>query len=198
MKRHAPATERNREPIGDILQSRLPSEGTILEIASGTGQHAIYMAERFSHITWQPSETSPDNIASIKAWALEVNLPNLNTPLELDVNKTPWPINSADAIFCANMIHISPWHSCICLLEGAAKVLTPGAKLFLYGPFLVDGQPTSESNKEFDLSLRSRNTQWGLRDVNHVRLEAEKNGFSMQEMLPMPANNFTVTFKFGN
>ena len=198
MKQHAPATERNREPIALVLQSRLPSEGTVLEIASGTGQHAVYMAEKFSHLIWQPTEPTQEGLASIKAWTRELELPNLNSPVAVDVNNLPWPVESAEALFCANMIHISRWESCINLFVGASKVLKPQSKLFLYGPFFVDGQPTTESNQAFDLSLKRRNPQWGIRDIADVKAEAEKNGFVLTEQLDMPANNFIVVFEYQN
>lgn len=189
MKRFAPATERNREPIREVLARVLPPTGTVLEIASGSGEHAVAFARAFPHLTWQPSDPDPAALASIAAWREETALANLATPLPLDVCGT-WPPIDAAAIVCINMVHISPWESSIALFAGARDV----PLLFLYGPYRFSGK-TAPSNEEFDRSLRARDPRWGVRDVDDLSALAEKAGFALVETVAMPANNHCLVFR---
>jgi SAM-dependent methyltransferase len=193
MKRFAPATQRNREPIRDVLARELPASGTVLELASGSGEHAIFMAAAFPHLTWQPTDLDPDALASIAAWRAEAALPNLREPLRLDACDATWPVSEASAITCCNMIHISPWEATLGMFAGAARLLAPGALLYLYGPYRFNGAFTAPSNEAFDASLRSRDPSWGVRDVTD--LEAAASGFALREVISMPANNHSLVFR---
>jgi SAM-dependent methyltransferase len=193
MKQHAPATERNREPIREVLARELPSVGTVLEIASGTGEHAVHMAGAFPQLAWQPTDADPRALASIAASRDEVALPNLLAPLSLDVT-APWPIEAADAIVCINMVHISPWDATLALFAGAARVLPTGGLLYLYGPYRFDGV-TAPSNEQFDQALRSRDPSWGVRDVRALDQAATACGFVMRGAVAMPANNHSLLFR---
>jgi SAM-dependent methyltransferase len=194
-KLDAPATKRNREPILAVLQRGLPQTGTVLEVASGTGQHAIYFAEQLPHLTWQPSELDPKGLASIRAWAAESQLSNLRPPLQLDVCDSTWPIERCDALFSANMIHISPWPAALGLLSGASRTLPPSGLLFLYGPFRIGGQQTAPSNEAFDQDLRRRDPSWGIRDLERVSECAREQGLEIIDRVEMPANNQTLVFR---
>lgn len=191
-KRHAPATARNRDAIADILARILPERGTILEIASGSGEHIVHFARRFPDLLWQPSDPDADCRASIAAWAADAGLANIASSLDLDASANDWPIEGADAILCINMIHISPWAATIGLLAGAGRLLAPGSPLYLYGPFHIAGRETAPSNEAFDISLRSRNQQWGLRDLEQVEKEARSYGFVLNNVVDMPANYVSV------
>ncbi len=191
----APATARNRDPILDVLRRVLPTEGLVLEIASGTGEHAAHFARHLPGIVWQPSDPDAESRASIAAWRESEALPNLRAPRELDVRARTWPIAAADAIVCINMVHISPWTATLALLAGAARVLPSGAPLVLYGPYHVGGNPTAPSNAAFDESLRARNPEWGVRHLEDVERAANAAGFALAETIPMPANNFTLVFR---
>ncbi|CAN5879382.1 DUF938 domain-containing protein [soil metagenome] len=193
MKQHAPATERNREPIREVLARELPTSGTVLEIAGGTGQHAVWFAAAFPDLTWQPTDPDPTSLASIAAWRDEAALPNVAAPIALDVT-APWPVTAADAIVCINMIHISPWESSLALFAGAGAVLAPGGLLYTYGPYRFDGQ-TSESNEAFDRSLRSRDPRWGVRDVRELTTAAGAQGLILRGVVAMPANNHSLLFR---
>ena len=195
MKHHAPATERNREPIREVLARELPASGTVLEIASGSGEHAVAFARAFPHVTWQPTDADPRALASIAAWRDEAALPNLAAPLRLDVTATPWPIERADAIVCVNMVHIAPWEAALALFAGAGRALAPGALLFLYGPYRFGGAFTAPSNEAFDASLRSRDPRWGVRDVDELRAAAAAQGFTLGAPIPLPANNHVLLFR---
>ena len=171
-RRFAPATARNREPILAVLERVLPAEGLVLEIASGTGEHAVAFAERRPALTFQPSDPDPEARASIEAWRRHAALANVRPALDLDVHGRPWrlpPGSAADAILCINLIHIAPWTACLALLEGAAELLAPGAPLVLYGPYREGGRHTAPSNAAFDQSLRARDPRWGVRDLEEVR-----------------------------
>ncbi|MEO6777236.1 MAG: DUF938 domain-containing protein [Kofleriaceae bacterium] len=192
MKRFAPATERNREPICEVLARELPPAGTVLEIASGSGEHAVAFARAFPALTWQPSDADPAALASIAAWRAEVGLANLAEPLALDV-AAPWPPLDAQAIACINMVHIAPWEAALALFAHAAHVLAPGALLYLYGPYRFGGAFTSESNAEFDRSLRARDPRWGVRDVDD--LVAAAAGFALAATVAMPAHNHSLLFR---
>lgn len=195
MKRHAPATARNSEPIAAVLEDELPASGTVLEIASGSGEHAVFFARRFPNLLWQPSDLDPDGLASIAAWREEGNAENLLPPVELDASSARWPIERADALVCINMVHISPWAATEGLLAGAAAILPPGAPLIVYGPFLEREVETVESNVAFDASLKARNPAWGLRDRSDLDLLAGRAGFARSARHVMPANNLTLVYR---
>ncbi len=194
-KEHAPSTLRNRDPILDVLKRVMPDSGLVLEIASGSGEHAAYFAPRLAGLTWQPSAPNSDSRASISAWAVETQAKNLLMPVELDVLVEPWPIAAADAIVCINMVHISPWEVTKALMAGAGRILKSGGILYLYGPYKIDGQHTANSNQAFDESLKSRDTQWGVRDLGDVIAEAMANGLEHIDTVQMPANNQSVIFR---
>ncbi len=193
-KRHAPATLRNREAIAAVLADWLPATGTVLEIASGSGEHAVHFAVAFPALTWQPSDPDPDALTSIVAWSGEAAAANILLPLQLDAATPDWPVARAAAILCINMVHISPWEATLGLFAGAARLLSPGAPLILYGPYVEADVPTAESNCAFDASLRARNPAWGLRDTASVAAAAEQAGFSLAARRAMPANNLMLLF----
>ena len=191
----ASAAERNKGPILEVLRRVLPEEGLILEIASGTGQHVLHFAAALPELTWQPSDADPEIRKLISANVGAVNPGNINTVLELDVLKTPWPVSEADALLCINMIHISPWATTVALFDGARDTLSAEDVLFLYGPYRRDDRHTAPSNEAFDASLRSRDPQWGVRDLEEVERTAEQAGYILEEVVAMPANNFSVIFR---
>ena len=195
MKRHAAATERNREPIAAVLRQELPAAGTVLEVASGTGEHAAYLAGLFPALRWQPSDPDAEALASIRAWSEEAGAANLLEPVRLDASAGSWPVTAADAILCVNMVHISPWAATEGLMRGAGRLLAPGAPLILYGPYRRSGVPTAPSNEAFDKSLRARDSRWGLRELEAVAAEAAANGLALDRVEPMPANNLTLVFR---
>lgn len=198
-------TNRNQEPILQVLKSYLPttpqslSSTTVLEVASGTGQHAAFFASSFPHLTFQPSEAAEDAFESIIAWAQDH--PNVALPpllLDAAAPSASWPVPDATciAVLCVNMTHISPFQATIGLLAGCGRVLTPQTgRLFLYGPFTIEGVPTTESNASFDAMLRARNPEWGLRDVGAVDEQAERVGLQREAMIEMPANNFILVYR---
>jgi len=190
----SPAAERNCRPILDVLRQVLPAAGLVLEVASGSGQHAAFFAPHFPALTWQPSDADANARASIAAWA-KITGGNFRPPVELDAASPDWPVAHADAVVCINMIHISPWASCLGLLEGAARILPPDGVLYLYGPFRRDGKHTAASNTAFDADLRRRNPAWGVRDVADVGAAAAAAGFGPPSIIPMPANNLSVVFR---
>jgi hypothetical protein len=190
-----PATARNRGPILDVLRRVLPEAGTVLEVASGSGEHAAFFARALPGLRWLPSDPDPAHGASIDAWRRHEGLPNLLPPLRLDVREHPWPVAHADAVYCANLIHIAPWAACLGLFDGAARVLPAGAPLVLYGPFRVGGAHTAPSNEAFDASLRARDPAWGVRDLEDVTAAAAAAGFRHEATVPMPANNQTVIWR---
>lgn len=193
-KRHAPATLRNRDAIVEVLGDWLPSAGTVLEVASGSGEHVVHFAAAFPAIDWQPSDPDAEALVSIAAWSAEAGLANIAPPLELDA-AADWPTTKADALLCINMVHISPWAATLGLLAGAARLLPPGAPLILYGPYVEAGTLTAEGNLAFDASLRARNPEWGLRDVDTVKAAAAEAGLSFAERRAMPANNLMLMFR---
>jgi len=188
------APERNKQPILEILERVLPETGTLLEVASGTGQHAVHFAQHLPSWTIQPSDVDPANLASIRAWRLEAGLPNLCEPLELDVASDDWPVSPLPAIFNANLIHIAPWSAALGLIRGAARHLLPGGQLIVYGPFRIGGAHTAPSNQAFDESLRAQNSDFGVRNLEDLRTVAEQHGLAFSERIEMPANNQTVVF----
>ncbi len=195
LKQASPAAVRNAPHLIEVLRGTLPDQGKILEIASGSGYHATAFATAFPHLTWQPTDASAEARASIAAYAEEGELGNLHPALDLDVMRHPWPITQADALICINMIHISPWAATVALFEGAARVLAPGAPLLTYGPYIQHGDFGAQSNVEFDQSLKSRNAEWGLREVDDVTRTAMMVGFVLDNVVPMPANNLSLVFR---
>jgi SAM-dependent methyltransferase len=193
-RRQSPAAERNRGPILAELQRLLPMYGLALEIASGTGQHAAHFANNLPGWRWLPSDGDARALASIAAWCEGV--PNALPPLQLDVLAEAWPgvPVPVDAVFCANLLHISPWTTCAALMKGAARHLSPDGLLLLYGPYLVDGEATAPSNLAFDADLRSRDARWGLRRLSDVSAQAEAAGLRLRERIAMPANNLLLAW----
>jgi hypothetical protein len=194
-RRSAPAALRNRQPIAEVLEEWLPDRGLVLEIASGTGEHAVHFADRFPQLEWQPSDIHPDALASIRAWRAEAGLPNLREPLTIDASSASWPIDAADAVLSINMVHISPWASALGLLNGAARILPAGAPLILYGPWLKDDVPTAPSNLAFDSDLKRRDPAWGLRRVEDFATAADVRGLRLIETRAMPANNMMLLLR---
>lgn len=195
---YRPHVARNRDPILDVLRRMLPTRGLILEIASGSGEHAVHFAQALPSLAWQPSDTDAEALASITAHRAAAHLPNLLPPLKLDVTAQTWPVAYADAIVCCNMIHIAPWKACEGLIAGAARVLPAGGVLYLYGPYKVGGRHTAPSNAAFDADLRARDPAWGIRDLDEVAALAEKHGLTLAETVAMPANNLSVIFRRGS
>lgn len=191
----SPAVARNREPILAVLRRMLPAHGTVLEIASGTGEHAVHFAAGLPELAWQPTEIDADALASISAHCMSARLPNLLPPLELDACSPRWPVGRADAVVAINMIHIAPWTAAEGLMAGAARVLAPGGVLYLYGPFKENGRHTAPSNAGFDASLRAYDPEWGVRDLGEVCALAHRHGLDLVERIPMPANNLSVVFR---
>ena len=195
MKRHAPATARNRQPILDVLRPRLPAQGIVLEIASGSGEHIVHFAEALPDLVFQPSDPSAEARASIGDWVQSEGLGNVRAALALDAALESWPIERADAVLCCNMIHIAPWEAAVGLIAGAAGVLADGGTLYLYGPYRREGRHTAPSNEAFDRDLRQRNQAWGVRDLEAVASLAAAEGFGPPEIIDMPANNLSLVFK---
>jgi len=193
-RRSAPAALRNREPIAAVLAGWLPDTGVVLEIASGTGEHAAFFAERFPALDWQPSDRDEEALESIRSWREECGLVNLRPPVRLD-SAGQWPEIAADAILCINMAHISPWEATIGLLDGAGRLLAHDAPLIFYGPWIVADVVTAPSNLEFDLQLRERDPRWGIRRVEDLFAAADSRGFTLVERRAMPANNFMLLFR---
>jgi len=193
-RQFAPSTDRNREPIADVLARVLPKSGTVLEIGSSSGQHAVAFAPRFPGLRWQTSDPDPTARASVVAW-MEVERVNAPASLELDVEADIWPLATADAVVCINMIHIAPWSACFGLMAGAGRVLREGGVLYLYGPYRIKGAHTAPSNEAFDQSLRERDPRWGVRDLGDVILAAACHNLAFVERVAMPTNNFSIVFR---
>jgi SAM-dependent methyltransferase len=193
-RRYAPATERNRDAILDVLRRELPPQGTVLEIASGSGEHIVHFAQALPGLTFQPSDPDADAVRSIAAWIAASGVANVLPPQTLDV-MAPWPAAKADAILCINMIHIAPWAATGALLRGAATILTPGGLLYLYGPYRRDGAHTAPSNEEFDRNLRARNPAWGVRNLEDVMAAGQAVGFGPSAIHEMPANNLSIVLR---
>ena len=194
-RRSAPHVARNAAPIADVLRGVLPERGLVLEIASGTGEHLLHFAGEFPKLLWQPSDPEPAALRSIEAWRAEAGLFNLLPAMSLDARAAEWPVAAADAILCINMIHISPWAATVGLMRGAGRLLQAGAPLYLYGAYRQAGVETAPSNEAFDESLRARDAEWGLRNLEDVAVEAEKNGFCLDAVTAMPANNLSVVLR---
>jgi len=195
LKRHAPATARNSQPLAEVLARELPASGTVLEIASGSGEHAMFMARRFPALDWQPSDRDAEALASVDAWAAEARLANLRPAIALDAAAPDWPIVSADALLCVNMLHISPWDAAVGLFAGAGRVLGSGAPLVLYGPFVEPDVETAASNHAFDQSLRQRDPAWGLRSTADLDRLAAGHGMTRTARCAMPANNLVLVYR---
>ena len=219
LRRSAPAALRNREPIAEVLREWLPDSGLVLEIASGTGEHAVHFAQAFPNLEWQPSDLHPHALSSIAAWRHHSDLANVLEPIVLDAAASDWPVDRADALLSIkmdsdscddpktarkggfdvvlnlNMIHISPWSAALGLLDGAARVLKRGGALILYGPWLQAGVQTAPSNLAFDQQLRERDPEWGLRRVEDFDAAASGRGFRLEQTRAMPANNLMLLFR---
>lgn len=205
-RQHAPATERNRQPILDVLQQVLPSSGIVLEVSSGTGEHITFFAPRLKHLQWLPSEPQAIARQSVQSWAKERPSKNLILPpLNLDVSVQPWPVETASfkaqlaepitAVVNINMIHISPWEMCTHLIAGAERILPEGGVLYLYGPYKREGRQTAPSNEAFDMMLRDRDSSWGIRDLEAVVAIAQAHNLNLIDVIAMPAHNFSVVFQ---
>ncbi len=194
-RQSAPAALRNREPILEILRCALPDHGLVLEIASGTGEHVTHFAAALPDIEWQPSDPNPDSCSSIAAWIEDGHLTNVRQPLQLDAHDRPWPVTAVAAILCINMVHISPWTATEALMAEAGAQLPAGGLLYLYGPYLQRSVTTTPSNIAFDASLRQRNPEWGLRDLETVVELATASGLMLDNVIAMPANNLSVLFR---
>ena len=195
LRRSAPAALRNREPIAAVLKEWLPANGTVLEVASGTGEHAVWFAERFPDLEWQPSDTHADALASIASWADASGLPNLRKPVVIDATASYWPVVSADAVLNINMAHISPWSASLGLIAGVARLLPSNGPLVLYGPWLKNDIETVPSNLAFDADLKSRDPEWGLRRVEDFAEAASAKGLRFVDFRHMPANNLMLLFR---
>ena len=193
-RRMAPAASRNRQPILDVLRTALPVRGTVLELASGTGEHVAFFARAMPELLWQPSDPDERARRSIDAWVAEAETPNIRPAIMLDVRQDIWPIDHADAILCINMVHISPWEATVGLMRGAGRLLRSGGPLYLYGPYRREGRHTAPSNAAFDADLRARDPRWGVRDLEAVAAQAEINGLALDRIVAMPANNLSLLF----
>jgi SAM-dependent methyltransferase len=194
-RQYRPHVVRNRDAILEVLRRRLPPKGLVLEVASGSGEHAAYFAAKLPALSWQPTDPDREALASAAAHRAAAGMPNLLPPLHLDVMSERWPVERADVVMCCNMIHIAPWAACEGLVAGAGRTLAPGGLLYLYGPYKIGGEHTAPSNRDFDLDLRRRNPQWGIRDLDDVKALAERHGFKLAETVSMPANNLSVMFQ---
>jgi SAM-dependent methyltransferase len=194
--RTSPATARNRQPILEVLRPRLAADARVLEVASGAGEHALFLAAALPGVRWQPTDRDSDALASIDAWRTASGLENLAAPLRLDAAElSTWPAGPFEAVVCINMVHISPWAATQGLMAGAGRVLAPGGRLFLYGPYIEARVATAPSNLAFDESLKGRDPAWGLRDLAEVEALAAGQGLAFAERIAMPANNLIVMFE---
>lgn len=199
----AAAAGRNRQPILDVLKVALPKHGTVLEIASGSGEHVTFFANALPDLCWQPSDPAPDKRVSISAWKAQQGCNNVNEPLSIDTRQRVWTIERLSvrppvvAILAINLLHISPWAATLGLLDGAERILRPWGKLFIYGPFMRGGVHTAPSNAAFDERLQAENPEWGLRDVDEVVAEASSRALELDQIVEMPANNLSLVFTRG-
>jgi hypothetical protein len=191
----AASAERNRDPILAVLERVLPERGLVLEIGSGTGQHIVHFARALPKLVWQPSDVEAGLRRSVSAWIAQERLPNVNEPVPLDVHQSEWPVTEAEAIVCINVLHVAPWATTPALFAGAARVLTNGCLLYLYGPYRRGGCHTAPSNERFDAELRAFDPEWGVRDLDDVQRAASSAGFALCEVTDMPANNLSVVFR---
>ena len=190
----SPSAERNKAAISAVLAQVLPERGVVLEVGSGTGQHVVEFARAMPNLIWQPSERDADCLRSIRAWLAVETLSNVRPPVQLDVGALPWPIDSAAALVCINMIHIAPWSATEALFQGSRSLLSGGGLLCLYGPFKRQGRHTSASNKGFDTLLRRQDPEWGVRDIDDVSRLADEAGLDLRQTHEMPSNNLTLVF----
>jgi SAM-dependent methyltransferase len=191
----SPSAQRNREAIAEVLAEVLPHSGLVLEVGSGTGEHAVHFARVMPHLIWQPSDRDNDCLRSISAWEAIEAQANVRQPLYLDVADAQWPVMAADAVICINMIHIAPWSVAQALLRGASRILPSGGLLCLYGPYLVAGKHTSASNRAFDAQLRAINSEWGVRNLDAVSNEARAFNVELERIFQMPANNLIAILR---
>ena len=196
-RRSAPHVARNAGPIAEVLANVLPGHGLVLELASGSGEHVVHFARAFPKLLFQPSDPEPAALRSIEAWRAEAGLFNLLPAVSLDARAADWPVEQADAVLAINMVHISPWSATAGLMRGAARLLAPGAPLYLYGAYRRAGIETAPSNEAFDANLKARDPDWGLRDLEAVADEAARHGFALENVVEMPANNLSVIFRKG-
>ncbi len=198
-RRFSASTARNREPILEVLRRYVSPGAHVLEIASGSGEHAVFLAPALDVASWQPTDPDPEARASIDAWREVAGDARVRPAMALDVTCLPWPAleNTPDVVVCINMIHIAPWAACEGLFAGAAGALRdrPSALVYLYGPYRRGGAHTAPSNEAFDASLRARNPAWGVRDLEAVTETAASQGFELVDVVPMPANNFSVLLR---
>jgi SAM-dependent methyltransferase len=197
LRRFAPATARNREPIQAVLSRVIPPDARVLEIGSGSGEHAVHFAEALPGVDWQPTDPDPTALESITAWRETTGLGNVRPALALDVATDPWPSGPFDVVVCINVVHISPWATTLALAAGASRVLTSSGRVVLYGPYKLEGRHTAPSNEAFDEDLRRRDPRWGVRDLADVAGAFAEHGFRLLERVEMPANNQTVVFARG-
>jgi cyclopropane fatty-acyl-phospholipid synthase-like methyltransferase len=189
------AVPRNRAYILEVLQRVLPEQGRVLEIASGSGEHGVFMARALPGITWTPTDGSEELLASIDGWRISEGLTNIEPAQVLNVIQEPWPVTQADAVVNINMIHVAPWAACEALLRGASRVLPPGGVLYMYGPYKRHGKHTAPSNARFDQTVRERDSSWGVRDLEEVQEVARGYGLQLEEIVHMPANNLSVIYR---
>jgi SAM-dependent methyltransferase len=195
VRSHAPATARNRAAILEVLRRVLPATGTVLEIASGTGEHVVWFAQQLPGLIWLPSDVDEGALSSVAGWIAHTAVSNVEAPVRLDVTEEIWPGERVEAIFNANMIHIAPEAACAGLMRGAGRLLVPGGVLVIYGPFRIGGAHTAPSNAAFDADLRQRDPRWGVRDLEAVVALGAAQGLVLEERVPMPANNQTLVFR---
>jgi len=193
-RQYAPATQRNRDVILDVLRPVLPARGLVLEVASGTGEHVVHLAGALPGLAFQPTDPNPEALASIEGWIAASGVTNVRRPLRLDATAEHWPVATADAVLCINMIHIAPWAAAVGLFAGAARILAPGAPLYLYGPYRRGGAHTAPSNEAFDQSLKTRDPAWGVRDLEAV-IGLAAADFTGPDITEMPANNLSLVFR---
>jgi SAM-dependent methyltransferase len=191
----APAAERNRGLILEVLTRVLPPHGLVLEVGSGTGQHAVHFAKFLPQLVWQPSDPDAECRRSVSSWIRHEGLGNVRQPVALDVRERPWPVAVVDAVVCINVVHVSPWAAMLALLDGTRGILVEEGVLFLYGPYRRRGRATAPSNEKFDAELRAHDPEWGLREVEEVADAAARLGFALREVVDMPANNLSLVFR---
>jgi len=194
-RRYYAAVPRNRDFILEVLSRILPQRARVLEIASGSGEHGVYMAKKLPHLTWMPTDASQELLESIDAWRVAEGLSNVCPPQQLDVLDELWPVQKADAIVNINMIHVAPWEACEALFRGASQALSSGGVLYMYGPYMRAGKHTAPSNAKFDQTIRSMNTQWGVRNLEDVQSVAKTYNIHPEEVVAMPANNLSVIYR---
>ena len=193
VRKHAPATLRNRDPIARVLAEILPRTGRVVEVASGSGEHCAFFARAFPALCWQPSDPDPGALASIESWCADID--HVAPPLRLDASEGHWPVARADAVLAINMAHIAPWEATLGLMRGAGRLLPAGGPLYLYGPFAREGEAMAQSNRTFDQSLRARDPRWGIRPLESVEAAAADAGLTLDRVIDMPANNLSVVFR---